>query len=71
MAQGFCCTGRPRKGVPDGEPIVAWINEAPCKLIYMNLRTTVSLEHGTGVDIDYLHPDRCFPGAADPLVAVA
>ncbi len=40
-------------------------------MIYVNLRTTVSLEKQTGVTIDYLVPDRCFPESSDPLVGVA
>ncbi len=50
-AQRYCWSrGRPHKG-PDGErlenaaqPCTAWINEALCKFIFMNLRTTARLE---------------------------
>jgi hypothetical protein len=52
-------------------PCVAWINEALCKLIYMNLRATVTLQEETGVEIDYLAPERCFPPPIDALIKVA
>jgi len=71
VADGFCWSQGMRLPVPDDEPITAWINEALCKIIYLALRTTVSLKAQTGTTIDYLFPDRCFPEAADPLVSAA
>jgi hypothetical protein len=67
VADGFCWSqGRPRS-VPDHKLLVAWVNEALCKIIYVNRRRTVTLEHYTGTIIDYLIPDRCFPEAAEPI----
>ncbi|MGD1066830.1 MAG: transposase, partial [Vulcanimicrobiaceae bacterium] len=73
MADGYCWSrGRPRKEAADDEPVVAWQNEALCKILYANLRQTVILEHETGVVIDYhLAPDRVFPEPADPLISAA
>ena len=65
MADGYCWSrGRPR----DGDVSVAWQNETLCKLIYMNLRTTVLLEVQTGVEIDYRVRSRFFPPSEDPLI---
>ena len=55
----------------DGGPCTAWTNEALCKMIYMNLRTTVSLQEETGVEVDYQTPERCFPKPAMPLIKIA
>lgn len=52
-------------------PCVAWVNEALCKFIYMNLRTTNTLQHEAGVTIDYLVPERCFPPPVEPLLHAA
>jgi hypothetical protein len=69
MADGFCwAKGRPRENDNPNEPCTAWKNEALCKLIYMNLRTTVTLEEETGYRVDYLIPERRFPAPADPLI---
>ena len=51
------------------EPCVAWINETLCKLVYMNLRTTVVYEAMTVTAIDYAAPERCFPELAHPVLA--
>jgi hypothetical protein len=58
--------GRPR-AFDDIRPCDAWINETMCKLIYMNLRTTVTLQAETGWTIDY-PSDRCFPEPVEPLM---
>lgn len=50
------------------QPCTAWINETLCKFIYMNLRTTISLEHETGYRMDYTLPDRHFPAPNEPLL---
>ena len=42
-------------------PCNAWINEALCKAIYMNLRMTVTLQEETGVEIDYMLAGRRSP----------
>jgi hypothetical protein len=69
MATGFCQSkGRPREVDNPFVPCTAWINETLCKLIYMNLRTTVLLEQETGYKIDYCIPERRFPVPADPLI---
>jgi hypothetical protein len=69
--------GRPRK-LPDGQiipvdnslsPCTAWKNETLCKLIYMNLRTTISLQEETGYVVDYLGDRIFFPEPAVPLIA--
>ena len=79
VAQNYCWSrGRARKGVKgklhfdqqmteDG-PCVAWMNESLCKFIYMNLRTTVTLEEETGIDIDYQIESRFFPAPDKPLL---
>lgn len=51
------------------EPCVAWVNETLCKLIYMNLRTTVFYEALTSCTIDYRHPERCFPPLTNAVLA--
>lgn len=69
MADGFCWSrGRKRKVSNADEPCTAWVNEMLCKFIYMNLRTTVTLEEETGVRIDYLVPSRRFPAPDEPLI---
>jgi hypothetical protein len=70
MAQGYCWSrGRKReKGIPMDVMCPAWQNEVLCKLIFMNLRTTVMLEEETGVEVDYTMPDRFFPPPAEPLI---
>ena len=52
-------------------PCTAWQNEALCKFIFMNLRTTNTLQEETGVEIDYLLPGRCFPEPIEPLLRAA
>jgi len=68
--------GRPRV-LPTGEfisldnslvPCTAWKNETLCKLIYMNLRTTVSLQNETGYLIDYVGDRVFFPEPPEPLI---
>lgn len=69
MADGYCWSrGRPRQDGNQGEPCPAWVNELLCKFTYLNLRTTVTLEHETGVVIDYLVPSRRFPAPDEPLL---
>jgi hypothetical protein len=61
--------GRPRN-VPNAEaPCTAWVNETLCKLLYMNIRTTVTYQELTGCTIDYTVPSRCFPRLPDELLA--
>jgi Transposase DDE domain len=60
--------GRPRT-IPNAiDPCTAWKNELLAKMIYLNLRTTVTLEEETAVTINYLVPERCFPAPTDPLL---
>jgi hypothetical protein len=69
-------TGRPRRSTTTGRrspsvilvPCVAWKNEALCKFIFMNLRTTVTLQEETGYTMDYA-VDRFFPEPIEPLIA--
>ena len=63
VSDGYCWSrGRVNKEVPNAEsPCTAWVNEALCKFIYVNLRTTVRTEEETGYTIDYLCPSRFFP----------
>ena len=68
LARGYCWS-RGRKRKPNAEqPCTAWINETLCKLIYLNLRTTVTGEEETGVQIDYCVPFRRFPSPSEPLL---
>ena len=72
IADGFCWSrGRPREGGNQAQPCTAWINEVLCKFIYLNLRTTVLLEHETGYRMDYTLPDRHFPAPNEPLLKKA
>ncbi len=70
LARGYCWSrGRKREQeLNSTKPSTAWINEVLCKLIYLNLRTTVSLEEETGVKIDYCIPFRRFPKPTEPLL---
>jgi hypothetical protein len=62
--------GRPRAEIKNAdEPCIAWVNETLCKLIYMNLRTTVFYEALTSCMIDYRHPERCFPPLPNAVLA--
>ncbi len=63
VADGYCWSrGRRNKEVPNAvTPCTAWMNEALCKFIYLNFRTTVRTEEETGYQIDYLCPTRFFP----------
>ncbi len=62
--------GRQRAEIKNAdEPCVAWINETLCKLVYMNLRTTVFYEALTSCTIEYRHPERCFPMLPNPVLA--
>ncbi|HTU80769.1 MAG TPA: transposase [Candidatus Acidoferrales bacterium] len=68
MTGGYCWgRGRPRL-MKSGDPCTAWKNEVLCKCIYMNLRTTVTLTHETGIKIDYGVPDRRFEAPTEPLI---
>ena len=70
IASDYCWShGRPREGSNDLGPSTAWINETLCKFIYMNLRTTVTLQEETGYEIDYTVADRFFPPPIEPLIA--
>lgn len=80
VAQGYCWSrGRIIKDVPtkgrfspmEKGPCTAWKNEALCKFLFMNLRTTGLLEEETGVQIDYLTPGRNFPPPIEPLLHAA
>lgn len=69
VADGYCGSrGRKRRHRNASAPCTAWINEVLCKLIYVNLRTTVNLEALTGIKIDYVVPSRRFPAPDDPLI---
>jgi hypothetical protein len=71
-AQDYCWSrGRQRHDVLSNQPCTAWINEALCKFIFMNLRTTTLVEQETGHSVDYLIPERCFPAPAEPLLKAA
>ncbi len=69
----FCWPrGRKRCGRTNSdEPCTAWINETLCKLIYMNLRTTVRYQELTGYVIDYGVAARCFPAFEEELLPAA
>lgn len=68
-AQDFCWSrGRYPEDADPNHPCVAWKNEALCKFLFLNFRTTNSLEHETGVQIDYTIPERCFPPPTVPLL---
>jgi hypothetical protein len=46
-----------------------WQNEVLCNLIYLNLRTIVTLSKETGYHhIQFLNRDRFFPAPAEPLL---
>jgi hypothetical protein len=69
LARGYCWSrGRPRAIANADEPCTAWMNETLCKFIYLNLRTTVTMEEETGVKIDYRVPSRRFPPPDKPLL---
>lgn len=69
MAQGYCWSrGRSPQVKNSDTPCVAWINEALCKFIYINLRTTILYEERTGYTADYQIAERFFPPATDPLL---
>jgi hypothetical protein len=67
LSSGFCWSRGRRRKDADGNPIgnslqpcTAWKNETLCKLIYVNLRTTVHHEVSTGYRMRYLL-DTFFP----------
>lgn len=66
VADGYCWSrGRRSKESKNSDaPCVAWVNEALCKLIFVNLRTTVSTEEETGYTINAL-VDNFFPPIPD------
>jgi hypothetical protein len=67
-ADGYCWSrGRGRKEANADSICTAWKNELLCKFIYLNLRTTVSLEEEPGYKMDYLVPSRSFPKPDIPL----
>ena len=70
VAGGFIWSrGRWNKSAQDATtPCTAWINEALCKFIYVNLRTTVTTEETTGFQIDYLVRNCFFPPADEPVI---
>jgi hypothetical protein len=70
MSQEYCWSrGRRSEASKNAdEPCTAWINETLCKFIFLNLRTTVSLEDETGYEIDYTLPSRHFPAPDVPLL---
>lgn len=71
-AEGFCWSrGRERQNHNRLDPCTAWKNEVLCKLIYANLRTTVTAEEKTGIEIDYLVRERFFFEPADGLLTNA
>jgi hypothetical protein len=70
VAGGFIWSrGRWNKSAKDATtPCTAWINEALCKFIYVNLRTTVTTEETTGFQIDYLVRNCFFPPVDEPVI---
>jgi len=72
LAGGFCWSRGRKRAIDNADsPCTAWINETLCKLIYVNLRLTVSQEETTGVKIDYLIASRRFPPPDNPLLEAA
>jgi hypothetical protein len=71
VTNGFVWSrGRKCADVANGElPCTAWVNETLRKLLYMNIRTTVSYQELTGCSIDYTIPARCLPKLGDDLLA--
>ena len=71
VTNGFVWSrGRRRSDAANADsPCTAWVNETLCKLLYMNIRTTVSYQELTGCSIDYTVPSRCFPELGDDLLA--
>ncbi len=69
IAGDHCWSRRRPQAMKNAEdPSVAWKHETLCKFIFMNLRTTVSLQEETGYTIDYT-TDRFFPAPIEPLIA--
>jgi len=68
LAKGYCWSRGRKANLNSEKPCTAWINEVICKLIYLNLRTTVTAEEETGVQIDYCVPFRRFPPPKEPLL---
>jgi hypothetical protein len=71
VADGYCWSrGRPRKDAKGRRianadtPCTAWVNEALCKLIYVNLRLTVLEEIASGYTVNYC-TDTFFPPIPD------
>lgn len=72
MAQGYCWSrGRSPQTRNSDSPCVAWINEALCKFIFINLRTAIFYEKRTGYTADYRIAERFFPPPNDPLLPAA
>ncbi len=70
MSQEYCWSRGRRTDCSKNadKPCTAWINETLCKFVFLNLRTTVSLEEETGYQIDYTMPSRHFPVPDEPLL---
>jgi hypothetical protein len=70
VSQEHCWSrGRKNKEAKNSDqPCVAWQNETLCKFIYLNLRTTVTLEKETGYIMDYTRPSLHFPAPDEPLL---
>ncbi len=72
LADDYCWSrGRPRDIKNADDPCTAWKIETLCKIIFMNLRATVTLQEETGYQIDYPIEERFFPPPAEPLIAAA
>ena len=72
LSQGYCWSrGRSPEIRNTDIPCVAWINEALCKFIYINLRTAILYGERTGYAPDYRIAERFFPRASNPLLAAA
>jgi hypothetical protein len=72
MSGGYCWSrGRSRKEANADVISTAWQNELLCKFIYLNLRTTVTLEEETGYEIDYMISEKRFPKPSAPLLVSA
>ena len=71
VTSGFVWSrGRRRREMANADaPCTAWINETLCKLLYLNIRTTVAYQELTGCTIDYTVPGRCFPQLPEDVLA--
>ena len=72
LSQGYCWSrGRSPQVQNADTPCDAWINEALCKFIYVNLRTAILYGERTGYAPDYRIAERFFPPPSNPLLTAA